>query len=173
MTRRYDGQEVFSDVSEPDPGLVWFEEPLTVLTGLEFDPETYFGVGYGLRVDAHGRRWVVDSVDLTDADDTPGIDFLEGEREGAWVELTSWSTTTCGGTTHFWTHNGNGPMTKSSPTALPVLDPARQTVFIRTPNGIDCSGVLVAGSAPGESEAGHHFVVNEQRSVPVSQAPQF
>jgi Trypsin-like peptidase domain len=168
VTWRYDGQEVFSDVSEPDPGLVWFEEPLTVLTGLEFDPETYLGVGYGLRVDTYGRRWVVDAVDLpaaeakidasagpvleaTDADDTPGIDFLEGEREGAWVELTSWSTTTCGGTTHFWTHDGNGPMTQFSATALPVLEPARQTVFIRTPNGIDCSGVLVAGSVAGES----------------------
>jgi hypothetical protein len=173
FTWRYDGQQVFNDAAGATTGLVPLVAPPFVLTGTEFDPEGYFGVGYAVRVDRMGRRWVLDAIDLpaieaeiadyaarfaTEGEATaadfaegePGISFPESSTDGVveWVDLTSWTFEDCDDLRNFWHHDGNGHMEQSPP--LDALAPERATVWILTANGVDCTGTLVAGDDAGE-----------------------
>jgi hypothetical protein len=42
--------------------------PDVALTGMDADPDAYFGVGQATLVDDLGRRWVLDHVDLEEAE---------------------------------------------------------------------------------------------------------
>jgi len=110
-TWRYDGQERFP-VSTPEPQRVrWTQVPEYVLTGLEFNPEEYLGIGTTTIVDKYGRRWVLDDVDvelveqkvqaynaaveaeygvsLEETEERPGIEYPEDA--GEWRESTVYS----------------------------------------------------------------------------------
>ena len=61
-TWRYVGPHLYCPREEPDGPMEWVVPDL-VLTGMDPDPDTYFGVGGTTRVDADGNEWVLVAVD--------------------------------------------------------------------------------------------------------------
>jgi hypothetical protein len=155
---RYDGQQEFSDseLDLPVRQQITMREPDYVLTGIEFDPEAYLGVGLMGRLDQYGRRWVLDSVDLETLrhlieaydekvramygkeeegiDAGVGIEYNDAAGEEYSGIPTGWDKIDCPPSDFHFEHNGNGYLTKAP---APLNDRSKLVV------GNGASGTLV------------------------------
>lgn len=66
---RYVGQAVFSSEAAGLPEVIEWVVPEYSLVGMAADPVTYFGVGHAQRLDDLGRLWVLDAVDVEEANE--------------------------------------------------------------------------------------------------------
>jgi hypothetical protein len=162
---------MFVDNAAPSPSTVQFVEPDYVLTGPEFDPDAYFGVGTAVRVDRYGRRWVLDYVDAAMVSDEvgdldaalgavdpaaasatadtglAGIEFNDDAGVVHELELTSWDVVECPPDTfpYFSDHVQNGGMTHP----VPMAYPNSPVVRLITPGASACTGTVVWGAVGG------------------------
>ncbi|MCK6505241.1 S1 family peptidase [Myxococcota bacterium] len=95
LTWAYDGQELFAEERE-EPLASETIVPDLVLTGMDPDPEVYFGVGSAERLDVYGRRWVLVHVDYDKAqelreEDDREVEALFGAEEGERA-VAAWET---------------------------------------------------------------------------------
>ena len=167
LTWSYDGQEVFEDPDSilraedsPGDGFEW-TVPDIALTGMDADPDTYFGVGKATEVDEYGRRWILSYIDydearaMRDAYDRdvaatfeiePGdpaetgweVESTAGET--MWVEPQSWSRYDCtvgGVSSTYWLDNDYAELTEG---VSPTNASQRKLLLLATAS---CSGVMV------------------------------
>ena len=156
---RFDGMELFSDVPDTLVPQTFIEQDY-VLTGLEYDPDGYLGVGTAERSDRYGRRWVLEAVDvdaaraIVEADEkaaaawngeeagvepNPGVELNPDGGTEHTVLPTSWDVVTCSGTNRFYDHSGNGDMTQANP--VPMNERQRKIVLIW--GSESCTGTMI------------------------------
>lgn len=99
---------------------LWSVEPDYVITSIDYDPDEYLGVGVTTALDAEGRLWLLDTVDVDAAnakiqkhridtakmfggvsepsggdDWNPGIEYNESPGEWSLLYPQSWTTQEC------------------------------------------------------------------------------
>ncbi|MCK6508126.1 serine protease [Myxococcota bacterium] len=159
LTWRYDGQELFRD-APVDEGEREYTVPDLVLTGMDPDPDSNFGVGRATRVDLYGRRWLLDHVDYDvalamreeyDREAEAAFGDAEGDRAvAAWetpedagrsymLSPTAWSKYVCSdGTIHRLDLDG----AELEPIPAPMAAAARKVLLLAL-EGHSCSGTMV------------------------------
>jgi len=140
--------------------------PDQVLTGMDPDPDRYFGVGLAIRIDSLGREWLLIAVDAERvAEKRAAYDVMvedlfgvePGERlEAAWVEpdnagqvelgvAMSWNKWNCTGGGWYLFEPEDDPLFD---VAAPMNSRQRKMMFLATDDpdkeyGAYCSGVMV------------------------------
>lgn len=115
LTWAYNGQAVIPDYFDGAGGYVE-TVPEYVLTGLEYDPDEYLGVGSTVKVDEYGREWLLVDADLSAVEDalarydewvvsvrgeleeveeSEGIEFPEDAGKEVWVDTYSYTPVEC------------------------------------------------------------------------------
>lgn len=159
----YEGQAVFTEEHAPwAASVTWVENDFS-LTRMDDDPDVYFGVGQATRVDRYGRRWLLDYVDVAQAQamreeydqqvldmfggtpewpgdiPNPGVDYSDTPGAEHTGVRTSWDVVACSGTDRFFDHSGNGDIVPAS--QVPMSDRQRKIVWFVSP--YQCTGVMV------------------------------
>lgn len=163
LTWRYVGQATFRTTLTPEDGY-WSQVPERVLNRMVDDPDAYLGVGTQTRVDAYGRKWLLESVDVDvaasmiesyneeveaefgpefDVDDASGVEYPEDAGEWRYVTpLVQWTFYNCSGGTSIYevTDCSFDPLSQVSGA---LNERQKKIVLILYQDEAACTGTLV------------------------------